>query len=748
MVSNNELLSSFSSEYQKFKENASMRSSLADTKDLILYLRDIQQQLGQSKNNYPGSDLANVGDSSAGTKNYDKLIRAKVELWKDKVTMSQKQSNNSLSKLLRFVDNKVYDFDLVEELNQFNENILTGLKLTTKNKNLINQVILNHLVREGNSNELFSTGNYNKNFSTLPKGQNGFGIETALHSNNDLGEEEEESQRLVRLLEEQFDYSVTADFKDNLIELRTIIDSIIAADEPDLKPAFQWCKQHEKELKELNIDIEFNLHELQFYLLYYGINNPHGIAGSDGIEDEGYHYANDVRDNHKFSAYIYARNNFGKFVSGSERDEQKFAIASKLLTSTIIDQGLANEYYKASGSKADSAVANAAGKTFKNPYKKMILKNLSNYKTTLTQLVSSFFQINNLNLNSNLYLILMASYVALPYIIKFNSVNKKLKRSFSASASDKTARAYSEGSRGGDSTTYTMFQNFSNSNNNNNNSTSGRSLSMTSQSRTALDSLVIGDDNDNDNDKANGNSNGNVFGSKDELPIGIELPNILQNNHPIFICPILRQETTVNNPPVLLPCKHIISRESLHNLVESKQQAKRRRGATTYRNWLNNDVFEEEENEYGLDNGDVNGAGNGDNGNDNDADSDDGDFSDDDGDSDISEDSEEDSNNNDTNNDTSNINPGRNSEIGTGIGFNGDSIIDGSIETPSGYSSYRRLDDPSYMAGATGRNYWRVSSSMNRLHVLDNFSNTAFKCPYCPQICRKSQTKEVFFGTC
>ena len=56
-----------------------------------------------------------------------------------------------------------------------------------------------------------------------------------------------------------------------------------------------------------------------------------------------------------------------------------------------------------------------------------------------------------------------------------------------------------------------------------------------------------------------------VWNAKDELPIEIDVgPH--SRYHSIFACPILRQQTTDNNPPMRLTCGHIISRDALNKL--------------------------------------------------------------------------------------------------------------------------------------------------------------------------------------
>lgn len=52
-----------------------------------------------------------------------------------------------------------------------------------------------------------------------------------------------------------------------------------------------------------------------------------------------------------------------------------------------------------------------------------------------------------------------------------------------------------------------------------------------------------------------------------ELPMEIELPAWM-GYHTIFICPILKEETTSSNRPHVLPCRHFISKQALSKLAK------------------------------------------------------------------------------------------------------------------------------------------------------------------------------------
>jgi len=56
--------------------------------------------------------------------------------------------------------------------------------------------------------------------------------------------------------------------------------------------------------------------------------------------------------------------------------------------------------------------------------------------------------------------------------------------------------------------------------------------------------------------------------ASNELPVEVEL-GVEHNYHPIFTCPVSRQPSTADNPPMLLKCGHVICKQSLERLVKS-----------------------------------------------------------------------------------------------------------------------------------------------------------------------------------
>ncbi|KAJ3478056.1 hypothetical protein NLG97_g8676 [Lecanicillium saksenae] len=41
--------------------------------------------------------------------------------------------------------------------------------------------------------------------------------------------------------------------------------------------------------------------------------------------------------------------------------------------------------------------------------------------------------------------------------------------------------------------------------------------------------------------------------------------------HPIFVCPVSKEQTTETNPPMLLPCGHVICNDSLKNIAKGSR---------------------------------------------------------------------------------------------------------------------------------------------------------------------------------
>lgn len=58
-----------------------------------------------------------------------------------------------------------------------------------------------------------------------------------------------------------------------------------------------------------------------------------------------------------------------------------------------------------------------------------------------------------------------------------------------------------------------------------------------------------------------------------ELAFEIPLPKSMIY-HSIFVCPVSKEQTTDANPPIMLPCGHVLAKESMQNLVRHGQRIK------------------------------------------------------------------------------------------------------------------------------------------------------------------------------
>jgi hypothetical protein len=53
--------------------------------------------------------------------------------------------------------------------------------------------------------------------------------------------------------------------------------------------------------------------------------------------------------------------------------------------------------------------------------------------------------------------------------------------------------------------------------------------------------------------------------TRNELPVEIALPRSMIF-HAIFVCPVSKEQTTETNPPMMMPCGHVVAKESLQRL--------------------------------------------------------------------------------------------------------------------------------------------------------------------------------------
>lgn len=58
--------------------------------------------------------------------------------------------------------------------------------------------------------------------------------------------------------------------------------------------------------------------------------------------------------------------------------------------------------------------------------------------------------------------------------------------------------------------------------------------------------------------------------TENELAFETPLPQSMIY-HPIFVCPVSKEQTTEQNPAMILPCGHVLCRESLHNIAKGSR---------------------------------------------------------------------------------------------------------------------------------------------------------------------------------
>ncbi|PBP16495.1 RMND5A protein [Diplocarpon rosae] len=58
--------------------------------------------------------------------------------------------------------------------------------------------------------------------------------------------------------------------------------------------------------------------------------------------------------------------------------------------------------------------------------------------------------------------------------------------------------------------------------------------------------------------------------TQDELPVEIALPRSMIF-HAIFVCPVSKEQTTEANPPMMMPCGHVVAKDSLQRLSKGSR---------------------------------------------------------------------------------------------------------------------------------------------------------------------------------
>ncbi|KAI1267695.1 CTLH/CRA C-terminal to lish motif domain-containing protein [Xylariaceae sp. FL1019] len=209
----------------------------------------------------------------------------------------------------------------------------------------------------------------------------------------------------------------------------------------DLHPAITWARDNSAELEARGSNLEFELCKLQFIWLFKG-------AEFNGMPD--------TLDNGISGALKYGRDNFPHFQHRHLRDIQRLSCAM------VYSSNLAE-----------------------SPYRTIFDITLA-FDEVSSSFTREFCSLLGLSAESPLYVTATAGALALPYLVKYNSMVKEKNTEWT---------------------------------------------------------------------------------TKNELAFETPLPNSMLY-HSIFVCPVSKEQTTDDNPPMILPCGHVLARDSLHKLAK------------------------------------------------------------------------------------------------------------------------------------------------------------------------------------
>ncbi|RYN85125.1 hypothetical protein AA0120_g9029 [Alternaria tenuissima] len=217
--------------------------------------------------------------------------------------------------------------------------------------------------------------------------------------------------------------------------------------ERNLQPAIQWARERSDVLEARGSNLEFELFRLQFVCLF----------DSRGSQDE----AMDDYDSPSgpLHAWAYARREFAPFQRRYQREIQQ------LLGAMAFWQNVED-----------------------SPYRRLFY-NDSAWEEVAHSFNREFCSLLGLSADSPLFIAAMAGAIALPYLLKMQSIMKEKRTEWT---------------------------------------------------------------------------------TQDELPVEIPLPS-QYHFHSIFVCPVSKEQSTDANPPMMMPCGHVIAQESLEKLSKGSR---------------------------------------------------------------------------------------------------------------------------------------------------------------------------------
>lgn len=209
----------------------------------------------------------------------------------------------------------------------------------------------------------------------------------------------------------------------------------------DLQPAIQWARERSEILEARGSNLEFELCRLQFVSLF-----GKGAKDDDNRMDEN--------PNGPLDAWAYARREFSPFQHRYSREIQQL-MGAMAYWQNVQDSPYRRYFYNSS---AWEEVAHSFNR--------------------------EFCSLLGLSADSPLFIAATAGAIALPYLLKMQSIMKEKRTEWT---------------------------------------------------------------------------------SQNELPVEIPLPS-QYHFHSIFVCPVSKEQTTDANPPMMMPCGHVIAQESLDKL--------------------------------------------------------------------------------------------------------------------------------------------------------------------------------------